>query len=168
MKYSLINPSIKGEFNNTIKASSVMEAAQKFWDGMSRYFTNNLEKFPYTVMNEKGELSHFIAKEKVSGNNVEYTIKKLKMDVSSDKEEKLKNVFKQSQSGGKKHKKNKKEGDDSSSSSSSSSYHVYHHTASIYPITYWDYYPTIYSAIDVVSVPTWVTPLSPIMNVWLW
>ena len=68
-------------------------------------------------------------------------------------------MFKQSQSGGKNIRRIKKEMI-LSSSSSSSSYHVYHHTASIYPITYWDYYPTIYSAIDVVSYSNLVTPLS--------
>lgn len=166
MKYSLINPSIKGEFVSTIKASSDDDAAKKFWEGMSRYFTNNLKSFPFTVMNSKNELSHYITKEKLSGdNNVEFTISKLKLTVDKEKEGKLVENFNKVQTGGKKHKKHKKD-DDSSSSSSTSSYHI-HHINPMYPVVYWDYYPTIYQTVDVVSVPTWVSPLAPTMNVWL-
>lgn len=170
MKFTLINPNIQGEFNNSIKAKNVGEAAQKFWDGMSRYFTNNLEKFPYTIMDNNGDMSHFVAHEKTSGNNVEFVIKKFKGTVSNEKEGKLKEKYNESvQSGGKRHKKKKHNDsdDDSSSSSSSSDYHIHHHMGNIYPVVTWDYYPTVYSSIDVVSVPTWVSPLNPAMNVWL-
>ncbi len=169
MRFTLVNPNIKGEFNHTIKAKNVGEAAQKFWDGMSRYFTNNLSKFPYTVMDSEGEMSHFVAHEKVSGNNVEFAIKKFKGEISAEKENKLREKHRESaQSGGKKHKKSKKHDDDSSSSSSSSSsYKINHHMGNIYPIVAWDYYPTVYTTVDVVSVPTWVSPLNPAMNVWL-
>lgn len=170
MKYSLINPAIKGEFNVTIKASNADDAAKKFWSGMSRYFTNNLSSFPFTVMNSNGELSHYITKEKVSDKtNVEYTINRLKINVDDVTKEKLVSNFNKIQSGGKKHRKHRDKSDsDDDSSSSSSSYHIHHHNViGTYPIVYWDYYPTIYHTIDVVSVPTWVTPLAPAMNVWL-
>lgn len=164
MKYNLVNPSIQGEFNNSLKATNDLDAAQKFWNGMSRYFTNSLDNFAFTIMNKDGELSHFLATEKVSNNNVEYKIKKIKAELSHEESNKLISASKATQQGGKKHRKKKdKDSDDSSSSSSSSDYHIYRKNSNIYPIVSWDYWPSIYPVdiIDVVSIPTWVSPIVP-------
>lgn len=163
MKYTLINPLIKGKFDSTLKAGTDLEAAQKFWDNMSSYFSNNLSKFPYSLMDGGGKMSHFVCSEKKNGSNVEYSIKRLKDGVKDEDEALLKTA----QKGGKrkKHRKNKDDSSSSSSSSSDDDYLYKRSMSNIYPIMSWDYYPLVYTdVIDVVSIPSWVNPVAPAMN----
>jgi hypothetical protein len=169
-EYRLINPLVQGEFQTNIKAASSNEAAQKYWNELSRYFTNNIDNFAFTLQRggRGGKCSHYRVKEKVMGNNVEFTISKLKNGIKKEHEQQLIELY-NSQHGGKKHKKSKHRSRDSSSSSSDSSNvkHIYHHNnINPYPIVTWDYAPFVYNFdIPYFSVPTWVSPFSPQMKI---
>ncbi|ARF09449.1 hypothetical protein Indivirus_1_72 [Indivirus ILV1] len=181
MSYKLINPSIEGQLKTTFKAKSSLDAANKAWTSVSKYISNNVPKFAFTLENTKdGSLSHFIVKEKLDGKNASFNISKLKVDSDSKKEEEFKNRIAK-QAGGKKHRKHSlhashdshKEHDDSSSSSSSSSSDVKlispfspfgHNYWNNTPISYWYYDPYFYN-LDSLFIPTFVYPLTPYVEI---
>lgn len=174
MSYKLINPAIEGELKTTYKAKSDLDAANKAWTAVSKYISNNVPKFAFTLENTKdGSLSHFIVKEKLDGKNASFNISKLKVDADAKKEQDFKNRI-ASQSGGKKHKKyGDDDGEDDSSSSSSSSSDIklispfspfgmnYWNNS---PISYWYYDPYFYN-LDSLFIPTFVYPLTPYVEI---
>src|SRR5438105_13143025 len=128
--YKLINPFIEGSLKCHFNGDDNLDAAQNTWNTLSKYITNNVPKFAFTLENTKdGTLSHFLVKETMNGNDsVKYKI--LELDdynnlgnINDFKSRFSKFIDSRKLSGGKKHRKHKhnREDDGSSSSSSSSS-----------------------------------------------
>lgn len=179
--YKLINPRIEGRLSTTVRGDSEMNAAEKTWNTLSKYVTNNIPQFAFTLEDmDDNKLHHFLVKESLAGgNSVKWNIAKLDLDLNTAVENKfLKNVNSAQMSGGKKHRKHRKhrekkegEDDDSSSSSSSSSsdemfsaLKLYKNQLKTYPITYWWYDPWVYQ-LDSIYIPTFVSPMNPYIEV---
>lgn len=136
-KFTLVNPKIDGSVQTSFDTNSPLEAADKAYSAISKYFTNRLEEFRFSLQNG-GKYFHFVASEhKGKDNKVSYVIKEFKGKVDTDKFEKRLTQY-EKQYGGK-HK------DDSSDSSDSDSplYRRYN-----YPIYNWWYDPFVYIVTD--------------------
>lgn len=171
-KFSLVNPYIKGSFDNEFSEKSANVAAQTIWENLSKFMSKNLPQFAFTIRNmENSKLYHYKVNEEIESGSIKYKISQIS-NVNKDQIDKmLKNIEEgcgscgeeKEQDGGKhkKHKKSKSKDDDSSSSSasSSSSYHIYHHYSNG-PISYLNYYPLVYEEVK-LSFPTWITSVSP-------
>jgi len=170
--YKLINPYIEGTLVTTFTAPSQLDAACSAWETLSKYITNTVPKFAFTLKNvNDGSLSHFIVKESLrGGKSADYKIKQLDLKLSKDIVKQFEKRL--SMKGGKKHKKDKKDGDDEDDSSSSSSSSSEEFSAiklhkmytKAQPITYWWYDPIVYE-IESVYIPTFVAPLLPYIEV---
>jgi len=185
-KFRLVNPVITGTFNTTYEASNSDEAAKMFWKTLTeekKYITGNVPKFLFTLMDETGNLFHYMVKEKAEGSYADYTIEKVDVKLSDEEEKKfLEEVEKvqknnekleekeTEQAGGKRRKRY----DDSSSSSSDSDddidelFKYIRLKKANRPISYWWYTPGLYNT-DSVFTPTFVAPISPYVQLWnLW
>lgn len=171
--YKLINPYIEGTLVTTFTAPSQLDAACSAWEAISKYVTNTVPKFPFTLKNvNDGTLSHFIVKESLrGGKSADYKIKQLDLTLSKDITKQFEKRL--AMKGGKKHKKDRKEGDEDDNSSSSSSSSSSEEFSAIklhkmytkaQPITYWWYDPIVYE-IESVYIPTFVAPLLPYIEV---
>ena len=112
MSYKLINPVIEGKLKTTFTAKNDLDAANKAWTNISKYISNNVPKFAFTLENiNDGSLSHFMVKEKLNGNkNASFNLTKLKVDSDSRKEKEFRNRI--TQAGGKRDKNRKNKKDD--------------------------------------------------------
>ena len=179
--YILINPQIQGSIDTKFKTHSALDAAKIAYETLSKYFSNNIPKFSFTL--QKGgsdKLYHFDVTEKItSENKIRYNITENKNVTNlenfkkflEDSDEKIKGGGSdEEQTGGKHHKKKHKkkykfDDDDSSSSSDSSSsdedyYYYYKPLNRSQPITYWAYYPSLYN-LQKIYVPTFVPSVTP-------
>jgi hypothetical protein len=135
-KFTLVNPKIDGSVKTSFEASSPLKAADEAYSAISKYFTNSLKEFNFTLQSGSGKYHHFTAAEKKHKNqDVNYTIKEFKGKVDMDAFAK-----RLTQSGG----KHKKWDDDDSSDSDSSP--VYRRMN--YPIYNWWYDPFVYVVTD--------------------
>ena len=173
--YKLINPYIEGNIVNTFSGKSQLDAASQTWNTISKYITNNVPQFAFTMENiNDGQIHHFLVKESlVGGNSAKYDIKELTLKMKQSEESAFKNridTFKNSKMRGGKKKHDKKDDDDDSSSSSSSSSEIfsalklYNRKNKSYPISYWWYDPLVYR-LDSVYIPTFVAPIVPYIEV---
>lgn len=173
--YKLLNPYIEGKMTTSFAGNSPKVAAKKIWNAISKYITNNVPQFPFTMENtDTGKLHHFLVKESlIGGNQAKFNISELTLNMKPTEESEFKkrvDTFKNSKMrGGKKHRKHEDDDDDSSSSSSStteifSALKLYNKHNTIYPITYWWYDPLIYK-LDSVYIPTFVAPIVPYIEV---
>lgn len=169
--YKLINPYIEGTIVTTYSAPTALDAANSAWESLSKYITNTVPKFAFTLKNTNdGSLSHFIVKETLrGGKSAEFKIKQLDLKLSKDTVKQFEKRL--SMKGGKKHHKHSDKDDDeddsSSSSSSSDEYsaiRLHKMYTKAQPITYWWYDPIVYE-IPSVYIPTFVTPLLPYIEV---
>ncbi|QKF94028.1 hypothetical protein QKU48_gp0570 [Fadolivirus algeromassiliense] len=169
--YTLINPCIEGNIANTFSGKSQLDAAVDAWNGISKYITNNVPRFAFTLENnETNKLHHFVVNEKTAGDgSASYKISELDLEMKPSDIKSFKNRInnfkksKSSQDGGKKH----KDDDDDSSSSSSEVFNVlkvYNYATRTVPIGYWWYDPLVYR-LDSVYIPTFITPLTPYIEV---
>jgi hypothetical protein len=171
-QYRLVNPVIEGKFNTVFSGQSELDAGEKAWAGISKYFSNNVPKFAFTMENvSDGNLHHFLIKEDKNGDNVDYSISELKLKRSKKEEAALRGKLQQlrAQHGG------KKEEDESSSSSSSSdmknlnkmySKLRYNTLSTAYttPFVYWGYTPYIYD-FESFYMPIFVQNMYPYVEV---
>lgn len=174
--YKLINPSIEGNITSSFSGTSQLDAAVDTWNSLSKYITNNVPRFAFTLENSgDGTLHHFLVKENLSGGgSANYKISEINVDMKASDIKSFKNRianFKKSkaQEGGKKHKKHHHDDDDSSSSSTSSSeifsaLKLYKQATRPVPIGYWWYDPLVYR-LDSIYIPTFVAPLTPYIEV---
>lgn len=168
--YKLINPSIQGNLKNTVSANLSIDAAEQIWTNLSKYITNNVPSFAFTIENQSGgSLHHFKVEETKHKNEAKFEIKEIDVKLKASDLKKFKErVSKSAMQGGKKHKHDKH--DDSSSSSSSSSdgfdtLKLYKNfNRPIVPITYWWYDPYVYN-LSSVFIPTFVTPVLPYIEI---
>lgn len=172
--YKLVNPHIEGNCNKSFSGKNEHEVALKAWSTLSKFFTNNVPKFAFSLKNEhNNKLIHFLVKEKLDDAGiVDYNISKLDDNDVGE--------LKQQHVGGKHHKHHrhhkdkmhKNNEDDSSSSSSSSSsdeeifkklnnYRLYQSQ----PIYYWWYDPCIYKKLRSIYIPTFVQTVIPYIEI---
>jgi len=175
--YVLVNPYIKGEFNNTIKSKNSVEAGKEFYKSLSEHFNNAIPKFYFTIqkgVSGKGKLYHFQVKEKLKKNNVSFTLEPYnilgEVDFKSftNRLNNFKNKLNEDQEGGKK-KKHESESESDSDSDLSSSSDNYKKVNNLFynvnqPIYYWWYDPSIYR-LDSYFIPTFYTYVTPIIEV---
>lgn len=160
-QYRLINPSIEGSLQTTYNEKKPTDAAEKVWLTLSKYITNSIPKFAFTLEDDKGKLHHYSVKEKmIGGGDVKFDIAQIH-EIPSKHDTELKsrvNKFAK-QRGGKKH-----HDDDSSSSSSSddgfNALKLFKNKNTVFPITYWWYDPLVYNY-NTFYTPTFVAPLYP-------
>ena len=160
MKFTLVNPLLKGDIDTTFSGGSHLEASQQAYHSLSQYFNNYIPKFYFTLEDEDKKMYHFCVKETRSGENADYTIKEYK--VSNKYESELKkeiNNYEKSQKGGKHSSSSSSSSDwldDSSSSTNGKTYKTE-------PIVYWWYYPAVYR-LRKLYVPTFVQSVTPILT----
>jgi hypothetical protein len=176
--YTLVNPHIQGEFENTLKADNSILAAKSFYKNLSEHFNNAVPMFHFTIQkgkSGKGKYYHFKTTETKNNNEVTFNVKSYKMKMENMKafETRL-NAFKNKiQLGGKKHKKThkkKNDSDDSDSSDTDSSdseqniKNITTYTPIInQPIYYWWYDPHIYN-LKSIFIPTFYSYITPIIE----
>lgn len=166
MSYKIVNPAIKGTFENSFSSNTPLTAAKKAWKSLSSNFEKNVPKFAFTMLNTKdGSLSHFVIKESISKDSINFDISEIQTDKRKESEfkDRLENFEKSTvHIGGKL--------DDSSSSSSSSDSEIVHQNFFYQPITYWWYDTTLYNCIPDCSylyVPTFMHPCSPYIQYYI-
>jgi len=172
-EYKLINPYIEGSMDNKFFGKTHAEAAEQTWTTISKYITNNVPQFAFTLENnDNGQLHHFLVKESlIGGSDASFNISELQLNLKSKDAQEFKNRAKDTMKGGKK-KHKRRHDDDSSSSSSSSSDSASSIFSALksykknkgYPITYWWYDPLVYK-LDSVYIPTFVAPIVPYIEV---
>jgi len=170
--YKLINPYIEGTMITSFSGASRLDAASGAWNALSKYITNNVPKFAFTLENiNDGQLYHFLVKESLSGNKVaDYKISEINLKLKPDVVAQFKNRL--SMKGGKKHRKrgadDDDDDDDDSSSSSTSDIFSAIKLSKAYsktqPIVYWWYDPLIYD-VSSIYIPTFTTSIVPYIEV---
>ena len=174
--YILVNPHIKGSMDVEFKSNSATEAANLAYENISKYFSNNIPNFSFTLQKGGSEkFFHFNVREKINKNDkIKFKIEENTSITSIDGLKKFIDNNESEIDGGAdqlivggKHDKKYKYDDSSSSSSSSSSesedddyYYYYKPIKRNMPITYWSYYPYVYN-LRKVYVPTFVPTISP-------
>jgi hypothetical protein len=187
--YLLVNPYIEGSLDKVFSANNSLEAADKAYTAISKYFSNSIPNFKFTLIRIKdshvqsgGDYSNLDFTTKNNKHLLHFKVKESKVS-NSDRVDfsivpfngklVLINQFKSSlQSHLNRHKKNnknEKEGgkkskfknhDDDSSSDSSELYETrVKKNYIIDPITYWWYNPFIYYT-DQIYIPSFVYPLN--------
>jgi hypothetical protein len=166
--YILVNPHIEGSVDTKFKTKNSEEAANLAYESISKYFSNNLPKFSFTLQKAgSNQFYHFEVSEKINKNDkVKYQIKANKSISNVQGLEKFIEANQEKLAGGKDKSKKYRFDEDSSDSSSSSEssdddyYYYYKPVNRSLPITYWSYYPYVYP-LKKFYVPTFVPTISP-------
>jgi len=179
--YLLVNPYIEGSMDKVFSANNSLDAANKAYSTISKYFSNSIPNFKFTLLRMKdsqvqsgGDYSSFNFTAKNNKHLLHFKVKESKNNNSDRVDFSIQpfsgklvliNEFKQSlqkhtnrhtnKSGGK---KSKFDDDDSSSDSELYEKKV-KKSYIIDPITYWWYNPFIYYT-DSIYIPSFVSPLS--------
>lgn len=171
--YKLVNPYIKGEFNTLFNEKSHLDAAKKCWENLSSHFTNNIPVFAFSMERVKdNKLHHFVVKESVKNNMVEYKISELDVNMSKKEENELrsqiKNVENDEMKGGKRRRFDDDD-DDDDTSSTTEAYYKYKYNQIVnrtnQPIVWWWYNPYPYR-LRTFFVPTFTVPLTPYVEIY--
>jgi hypothetical protein len=175
-KYNLVNPCIGGSLNTQFGGRNPLDAANSTWHSISKYLTNNVPRFAFTLENTStGSLHHFNVNETVDSNrNASFSITELDINLSPKATSSFKNEvhniigkFNTNLNGGAK-KRYEDESDDDSSSSSDSDSELQNALRLLkyksQPIVYWWYNPLVYKAVD-LYVPTFVVPIAPYVHI---
>ena len=166
--YKLINPSIQGNLKSTVSANAPLDDAKQIWTNMSKYITNNVPAFAFTIEKQSGgALHHFKVKETKHKDEAKFEIEEINVKLKAGDLQKFKErANKSAMQGGKKH--NKDKDDDSSSSSSSDGFDTLkmykNFNRPVLPISYWWYDPYVYN-LSSVFIPTFVTPVLPYIEI---
>jgi hypothetical protein len=172
--YTLVNPQLKGSIDVEFKCNSAIEAANLAYDSISKYFSNNVPNFSFTLQKGGSKFFHFDVKEKINRKDkIKFQIKENSTITNIDGLVKFIKINEEELEGGykddkhdkhdKHSKKYKFDEDDSSSSSESSEdddYYYYKPITRNMPITYWSYYPYVYN-LKKVYIPTFVPTVTP-------
>ena len=165
--YILVNPHIEGSVDTKFKTRTVDEAANLAYDTVSKYFSNNLPKFAFTLQKAGSDnFYHFNVSEKINKNDkIKFEIKQNTSITNINGLVKFIETSEENLTGGKHRSKKYRLGEDDSSESSSDSseedyYYYYKPVNRSLPITYWSYYPYVYN-LRQFYVPTFVPAISP-------
>ncbi len=174
--FKLVNPLIVGgDMNNTYSCGSQKEAAENAWKKLSKYISGSVPRFAFTIeRTSDGKLYHYVVKEKVKGESVDFSIKELDLKLNKNQvaafKEQILNVTDSVQRGGKKH------DDSSSSDDDSDSSEIYEKIkamrAKSLPFSYMWYNPVIYTVesfgttvLESVYIPTFTVPVAPFFEI---
>lgn len=177
-KYTLVNPTIIGNFSSTVSAKDQNDAAHQVWNNLSEYITGNVPEFVFTLESDSDKYHTFQVKENPSGKYADFEISEVQCKMSSSQENTFKDHVKRlknsvvgtnPQKGGKKNRRydDEKINDDNDDSSSDSVYDKLKLFSSINnqkPIMYLWYTPLIYD-LPRFYVPTFVAPLTPYVEI---
>lgn len=165
--FKLVNPYVKGDFDNQFKASTSLSAAKKCWTELSQYFSNNIPKFAFTIQEtQSGGLSHFVVNETKEDEEVDFKIKEVTMHKKNEKllKEKLKNIEEEGMSGGKRCSHCKDNCDDDSDEID----HFYKSIKGFHnygmPFYWFWYAPTPYRTSS-CFIPSFTMPISPYIQI---
>nr|QBK88861.1 MAG: uncharacterized protein LCMiAC01_05430 [Mimivirus LCMiAC01] len=104
VKYRLVNPHIEGNIKTTFDKKSPIDAARAVWKTISKYVTNVVPKFAFTLECVNGKcLHHYLVKESAHNDMVDYEITKLNVKKNSKNIKQFKkryNKFKNKMTGG--------------------------------------------------------------------
>jgi hypothetical protein len=169
--YQLVNPHIEGSFKKLFSGGTPFDAAQNAWNNISKYITNNVPRFAFTLeRTNDNKLFHFVVKEDITQGVVEYSLERLDLKIPKRAvtafRTKLKTVKKQY--GGKKNDDEDEDDDDDDDDDDykkDDDYELYKRIkrqmrTSSSEITFWGYYP--WYPIDSVFIPTFIPGISPI------
>lgn len=179
--FELVNPYIIGDIKKTFDKPSGSEAAGEAWGKLSKYITNNVPKFAFTLKRiNDGKLFHYLVKEKVAKNKlVNYSIKEMSINLSKVEESNfIKHIDSlQTQLGGKKKEKKEEEEEDEDSSSDSSDSEteddddlikrVRYFKDKSQPLNYLWYSPILYNkdgSLTSVYLPSFTYPIVPYLE----
>lgn len=167
--FKLINPSLQGNIKTTVSAKEPLDAAKQIWTNLSKYFTNDVPTFAFTIENQSGGmLHHFKVEETKNKNEATFKIESIesKLKAADLKKFKAKVDEISKMKGGKKHSKKDEDDDSSSSSDGFDSLKLYKNFSkrTLQPITYWWYNPYLYN-VSSVFIPTFVTPVVPYIQI---
>jgi hypothetical protein len=180
-KFTLINPVIVGKMETKVKAENGLEAASKFWSELGSYISGNVPKTYISLKDDSGKLSHYKIEEKIGkSKTAEYTISEFNVQLSEDKEKKLKRAVKKyvkkgkslmKEGGSVEEKPKRNRSKDSSSSSSMDSedddyYNFRRYRSHMYSPLNLLYYTTVVYGVD-VFFPTFTTTLSPYVTLYV-
>ena len=133
--YILVNPHIEGSVETKFKTKTANEAASLAYETVSKYFSNNLPKFSFTLQKAGSDkFYHFDVSEKINkSDKIKFQIKSNESISSIEGLKKFIEINQENLTGGKNKSKKYRFDDDSSSSDSSSSdsdddyYYYYKH-----------------------------------------
>lgn len=173
--FKLVNPYIQGEFNTNFKASSAEDAATDAWKNLSEYFVPHVRRFGFTMMGPKQKLHHFVVGEKMEDGVADFSITKVEPKLSADEKKHFLSKVKglksgKSQAGGARNEdKDLKEFlelvTDLDDQDDIMPLILDNKIDWLYqPIQYVWYDPYVYH-VDWVSFPTFVQPLTPIVEI---
>ncbi len=181
--YRLVNPSIRGDYKNKIKAKNSVEAAKILYTSLSEHFNNNLPEFCFTIQkgsSGKGKYYSFRTREVRKGEEVKFSIQPY--SISNEKKaykslEKKLEKFNETMDGGRKKAKRKSKKakkaesyDDSEDDLFDDDSEDYYVRASSYvpvlnyPIYHFWYDPSLYK-LKSFYVPTFYSYVTPIIQV---
>lgn len=159
MKYKLINPVIEGKFDSTFEEESSMKAANKCWLKLSKYLSNDVPSFAFTMKEmDGGKLHHYKVKEKKdkSKKKIDFTLTELDLDLSDSQLKRLNDLNNEIiQKGGL---------CGSYLVGESQRYCNGYKTIEVTPyapINYWWYWPYLYRDLELVYMPNFIAPLNP-------
>ena len=184
--YLLINPHIEGSLDTSFKTKSVDDAANMTYNTLSKYFSNNIPQFCFSLQKKDNseKIYHFQVTEKITdGDKIKYEIRQLVDNefnnnnltnflASIEEQEGGRHRLSEEPTlhGGKHHHSKKSKNkykvyDDEDSSSSSSSddddyYYYYKPVNRTVPINYWSYSPYVYN-MKRFYVPTFIPSVTP-------
>ena len=171
--YHLVNPTIVGTFDSTVKSKNAKEAMETLWKRLAEHIEGNVPSFHTTLQLEGGsKLYHFKITESVDGKNAVTDIEQVKVILDEkqkkqflDQSNKVNAEKMASQNGG------RRRSDDSSSSDSDSDSEYYHYLKyrKNLPISLAWYAPTIYSRNSNLNlfIPVWRRPHFVYNQLWL-
>lgn len=163
--FTLINPSIQGNLKTTVSAKTPLLAAKETWSNLSKYFTNYVPTFAFTLENQDGGMFHFKVEESQKDGDAKFKIDMIESKLKKDDQKKFRSRINNlpEMKGGKKHKKD--DDDTSSSSDGFDTLKAYKHLSKrIEPITYWWYDPYVYT-LPSVYIPTLIPTVVPYVEI---
>jgi hypothetical protein len=182
-KYTLLNPTILGDFKSQITAKNSTQAARIFYKNLSEHFNNVVPQFHFTIQkggSGTGKYYHYAVKEHKDDNNVNFKIKLMENIPSTHEamvpfKQKLEKFQKKMEQGGgdkkKKRSKHKSKKYDDSSDSDSDSDDFYKRVRTYKPVNqpiyYWWYDPYVYN-LDTLYVPTFYSYVTPYIELGLY
>lgn len=177
--FRIVNPHIEGKFKKLLSAKTADDAAVVAWKRISKYITNNVPNFAFTIEQvNDNSLYHYLVKESIKKNQVNYSIDKIEIKQDDENIKKFRDALarqgKKLEGGRRKNRKGKNKDDDEDEDEDDSDLDddIYSRVSLQkqlhQPIYYWWYYPNIYQKIiDTIWVPTFVAPLAPYVELQL-
>ena len=176
-EFRILNPKIIGDFNDTVKGSNNLDAADKAWLKISEHITNIMPHFIFTLEEVKTKKLHnFEVNENPKGKVADYSIKEIEIHLKPEEEKNFRNKLSRltkrtsSLKGGKKKKCKDEDDDDSSTDEEEELYKkikLIRNLNAPQPIIYWWYSPILYKEYRLPSiyVPTFNAPLVPYVEI---